>query len=176
MAVEVREGRLAADAITPELLGRHLHEPDLPDPDVIIRTSGEQRLSNYLMWQSAYSELYFTDVLWPDFSRDDFEAALREYDARRRRFGRGRDLHAASYDDGCRGGGVGCGEADDQPYAGSQDGRDHDVDGQEDGCLDDVDGEEGSGVEDDRNEEDHRRRSRRREEASSLQAWYRRSS
>jgi undecaprenyl diphosphate synthase len=57
------------------------------DPDVIVRTSGEQRLSNYLMWQSAYSELVFTDVLWPDFSRDDLEAALREYDARRRRFG-----------------------------------------------------------------------------------------
>jgi undecaprenyl diphosphate synthase len=66
---------------------QHLYAPDMHDPDLIIRTSGEQRLSNYLMWQSAYSELYFTDVLWPDFSRDDFEAALREYDARRRRFG-----------------------------------------------------------------------------------------
>ena len=57
------------------------------DPDLIIRTSGEQRLSNYLLWQSAYSELLFPDVLWPDFSRRDFESALAEYDARRRRFG-----------------------------------------------------------------------------------------
>jgi undecaprenyl diphosphate synthase len=72
---------------TEEEFRQHLYAPDMHDPDLIIRTSGEQRLSNYLMWQSAYSELYFTDVLWPDFSRDDFEAALREYDARRRRFG-----------------------------------------------------------------------------------------
>ena len=56
-------------------------------PDLIIRTSGEQRLSNYLLWQSAYSELHFTDVLWPDFSRADLEYALAEFDARRRRFG-----------------------------------------------------------------------------------------
>jgi undecaprenyl diphosphate synthase len=64
-----------------------LYAPDMHDPDLIIRTSGEQRLSNYLLWQSAYSELLFTDVLWPDFSRAELEAALREYDARRRRFG-----------------------------------------------------------------------------------------
>jgi undecaprenyl diphosphate synthase len=64
-----------------------LYAPEMHDPDLIIRTSGEQRISNYLMWQSAYSELYFTDVLWPDFSRADFEAALAEYEARRRRFG-----------------------------------------------------------------------------------------
>ena len=57
------------------------------DPDLIIRTSGEQRLSNYLLWQSAYSELHFTDVLWPDFARADLEVALAEFDARRRRFG-----------------------------------------------------------------------------------------
>ena len=57
------------------------------DPDLIIRTSGEQRLSNYLLWQSAYSELLFTDELWPDFSRADLEDALAEFDARRRRFG-----------------------------------------------------------------------------------------
>ncbi len=66
---------------------RLLYAPEMHDPDLVIRTSGEQRLSNYLLWQSAYSELHFTDVLWPDFSRDDFEAALREFDARRRRFG-----------------------------------------------------------------------------------------
>jgi undecaprenyl diphosphate synthase len=64
-----------------------LYAPEMHDPDLIIRTSGEQRLSNYLLWQSAYSELHFTDVLWPDFSRADLEEALAEFDARRRRFG-----------------------------------------------------------------------------------------
>jgi undecaprenyl diphosphate synthase len=64
-----------------------LYAPEMHDPDLIIRTSGEQRLSNYLLWQSAYSELHFTDVLWPDFGRADLEFALAEYDARRRRFG-----------------------------------------------------------------------------------------
>ena len=64
-----------------------LYAPEMHDPDLIIRTSGEQRLSNYLLWQSAYSELYFTDVLWPDFSRAHLEAALAEFEARRRRFG-----------------------------------------------------------------------------------------
>jgi len=65
----------------------HLYAPEMHDPDVIVRTSGEQRLSNYLMWQSAYSELVFTDVLWPDFGRADLEAALAEFDSRKRRFG-----------------------------------------------------------------------------------------
>lgn len=64
-----------------------LYAPEMADPDLIIRTSGEQRLSNYLMWQAAYAELHFTDVLWPDFSRADLEAALAAYDARGRRFG-----------------------------------------------------------------------------------------
>jgi undecaprenyl diphosphate synthase len=64
-----------------------LYAPDMHDPDLIIRTSGERRLSNYLLWQSAYSELVFRDELWPDFSREAFEAALAEFDDRRRRFG-----------------------------------------------------------------------------------------
>jgi len=64
-----------------------LYAPEMHDPELVIRTSGEQRLSNYLLWQSAYSELHFTDVLWPDFSRADLEAALAEYDERTRRFG-----------------------------------------------------------------------------------------
>jgi undecaprenyl diphosphate synthase len=64
-----------------------LYAPEMHDPDLLIRTSGEQRISNYLLWQSAYSELHFTDVLWPDFSRADFEHALATYDARVRRFG-----------------------------------------------------------------------------------------
>jgi undecaprenyl diphosphate synthase len=72
---------------TEEEFRAHLYAPEMHDPDLIIRTSGEQRLSNYLLWQSAYSELHFTDVLWPDFSRADLEYALAEYDARRRRFG-----------------------------------------------------------------------------------------
>ena len=64
-----------------------LYAPEMHDPQLVIRTSGEQRLSNYLLWQSAYSELYFTDVLWPDFSRGDLEAALEAYSSRARRFG-----------------------------------------------------------------------------------------
>jgi undecaprenyl diphosphate synthase len=87
LAVEVREGRLSADAITPELLARHLDEPDLPDPDVIIRTSGEQRLSNFLLWQAAYSELVFVPINWPDFDRAALESAIAEYRRRERRFG-----------------------------------------------------------------------------------------
>jgi undecaprenyl diphosphate synthase len=65
----------------------HLYAPDMHDPDVIIRTSGEQRLSNYLLWQSAYAELVFRDELWPDFSRQAFEQSLEEFASRRRRFG-----------------------------------------------------------------------------------------
>jgi undecaprenyl diphosphate synthase len=72
---------------TEEEFRRHLYAPEMHDPDLIIRTSGERRLSNYLMWQSAYSELVFRDELWPDFSRAAFEDALAEYEARRRRFG-----------------------------------------------------------------------------------------
>ena len=64
-----------------------LYAPEMHDPDLLIRTSGEQRISNYLLWQAAYSELHFTDVLWPDFSRADFEHALSSYEARVRRFG-----------------------------------------------------------------------------------------
>ena len=66
---------------------RLLYAPEMHDPDLLIRTSGEQRISNYLLWQLAYTELYFTDVLWPDFSRAELERALASYDARRRRFG-----------------------------------------------------------------------------------------
>ena len=87
LAVEVRDGRLSADDITPDLLARHLDEPDLPDPDVIIRTSGEQRLSNFLLWQAAYSELVFVPIYWPDFDRTALESAIAEYHRRERRFG-----------------------------------------------------------------------------------------
>jgi undecaprenyl diphosphate synthase len=70
-----------------EAFRRLLYAPDMHDPDLVIRTSGEQRMSNYLLWQSAYSELVFADELWPDFSREAFRAALDEYAGRRRRFG-----------------------------------------------------------------------------------------
>ena len=87
LAIEVAEGRLTADEITPERLGLYLDEPGLPDPDVIIRTSGEQRLSNFLLWQAAYSELVFVPVNWPDFDRPALENAIAEYRRRERRFG-----------------------------------------------------------------------------------------
>jgi undecaprenyl diphosphate synthase len=87
LVTEVAEGRLAASDITPELLSRHLDAPDIPDPDVIIRTSGEQRLSNFLLWQSAYSELVFVPINWPDFDRAALEGAITEYRRRERRFG-----------------------------------------------------------------------------------------
>ena len=87
LAAEVAQGRLKASDITPELLTQHLDAPDVPDPDVIIRTSGEQRLSNFLLWQSAYSELVFVPVNWPDFDRATLESAIAEYRRRERRFG-----------------------------------------------------------------------------------------
>jgi undecaprenyl diphosphate synthase len=70
-----------------EAFRKLLYAPEMHDPDLLIRTSGEQRISNYLLWQAAYSELHFTDVLWPDFSREDLEAALEAYGSRARRFG-----------------------------------------------------------------------------------------
>jgi len=87
VALEVAAGRLSADDVSPELLARHFHAPDIPDPDVIIRTSGEQRLSNFLLWQAAYSELIFVPINWPDFDRAALEGALAEYRRRERRFG-----------------------------------------------------------------------------------------
>jgi len=84
---EIVDAARAFTGTTEEEFRRHLYAPEMHDPDLIIRTSGEQRLSNYLLWQSAYSELHFTDVLWPDFGRADLEAALEQYAARRRRFG-----------------------------------------------------------------------------------------
>jgi undecaprenyl diphosphate synthase len=87
LAVEVANGRLSANDITPEHLARHLDAPDIPDPDVIIRTSGEQRLSNFLLWQAAYSELVFVPINWPDFDRAALEGAIAEYRRRERRFG-----------------------------------------------------------------------------------------
>jgi undecaprenyl diphosphate synthase len=75
------------DAARAGSIGDNLYAPDVPDVDLLIRTSGEQRLSNFLLWQSAYAELYFTDTLWPDFKREGLYKALRDYAGRRRRFG-----------------------------------------------------------------------------------------
>ena len=87
VAVEVKAGRLDPDAVTAELIGQNLDAPDLPDPDLIIRTSGELRLSNFLLWQAAYSELVFVPTYWPDFDRAALEDAIAEYHRRERRFG-----------------------------------------------------------------------------------------
>ncbi|TET21358.1 MAG: isoprenyl transferase [Candidatus Stahlbacteria bacterium] len=82
------EGKLGVDSIDEETLGSFQYLPWLPDPDLLIRTGAEKRISNFLLWQSAYTELYFTDVLWPDFKREKLEAALADYVGRERRFGR----------------------------------------------------------------------------------------
>lgn len=87
LARRVAAGTLDATSITPEVLDAEMLTGGLPDPDLIIRTSGEYRLSNFLLWQSAYSEFYFTDVLWPDFGRSDLEDAFAFYASRERRFG-----------------------------------------------------------------------------------------
>ena len=83
----VKAGALDPAAITADLIGQNLDAPDLPDPDLIIRTSGEQRLSNFLLWQAAYSELVFVPTYWPDFDRAALEGAIAEYRRRERRFG-----------------------------------------------------------------------------------------
>jgi undecaprenyl diphosphate synthase len=87
LAREVAAGAIAPDKITADLIGSKLDAPDIPDPDLIIRTSGEQRLSNFLLWQAAYSELVFLPIYWPDFDRAAFESALLEYRRRERRYG-----------------------------------------------------------------------------------------
>jgi undecaprenyl diphosphate synthase len=87
IAHEVAAGRLDPDKISDRTLARHLYAPDMPDPDLLVRTSGEFRISNYLLWELAYAELVFTDVLWPDFRRDHLFEAIREFQRRERRFG-----------------------------------------------------------------------------------------
>jgi undecaprenyl diphosphate synthase len=87
IAEAVRAGTLDPDEVDEETFARHLFTSDMPDPDLLIRTSGEKRISNFLLWQCAYAELVFIDKHWPDFSRDDLESAIREYHGRERRFG-----------------------------------------------------------------------------------------
>ena len=87
IAERVARGEMQPSEVTMDAFGGFLDAPDLPDPDLIIRTSGEQRLSNFLLWQAAYSELVFVPTYWPDFDRAALEAAIREYQQRERRFG-----------------------------------------------------------------------------------------
>ena len=81
------EDGVEADDVDEARLAGYLYAPDMPDPDLVIRTSGELRVSNFLLWQAAYAELVFTDALWPDFGPDEFRRALEDYAGRRRRFG-----------------------------------------------------------------------------------------
>jgi len=87
IAEDVKAGILESDAVDEDAFERYLSTSGIPDPDLLIRTSGEQRLSNFLLWQCAYAELVFVDTLWPDFSRDDFEDAILEFRRRERRYG-----------------------------------------------------------------------------------------
>ena len=87
LATRAVEGRLAPDAIDQKLFAQELMTEQLPDPDLLIRTSGEMRLSNFMLWQSAYTEFYFSPKLWPDFTPEDLEQALKDYASRERRYG-----------------------------------------------------------------------------------------
>ena len=87
-ARRIASAGISGNNIDEPVFARYLYSPDIPDPDLVIRTGGESRLSNFLLWQAAYSELYFTPVLWPDFGHKDVEEALSEYKSRQRRFGK----------------------------------------------------------------------------------------
>ena len=87
VAAEAVRGGLKVEDITPEGISGHLVTAGVPDPDLLIRTSGERRLSNFLLWQLSYSELYFTDVYWPDFDEQEFARAIEDYQQRQRRYG-----------------------------------------------------------------------------------------
>jgi len=87
LAEQVAAGEISSDDIDEDAIGRRLFTAGIPDPDLLIRTSGEQRISNFLLWQLAYTELVFMDVLWPDFSKQDFDAAITEFRSRERRYG-----------------------------------------------------------------------------------------
>lgn len=88
MAVDIKNGSLDIDKISENMFESYLDTSGIPDPDLMIRTSGEQRLSNYLLWQLAYSEFYFTDVPWPDFTKEELEKAIEQYNNRDRRYGK----------------------------------------------------------------------------------------
>jgi undecaprenyl diphosphate synthase len=88
IALEVQSGKMSADDINEETISKHLWTAWMPDPDLLIRTGGEVRISNYLLWQCAYSEFYFCDTYWPDFGEEDLHKAIASYQRRQRRFGK----------------------------------------------------------------------------------------
>lgn len=88
IAQKMKDGLINSDSITPELVSEHLYTRGMPDPDLLIRTSGEMRISNFLLWQIAYAEIFITDTLWPDFSKEEFITILKNYQLRDRRFGK----------------------------------------------------------------------------------------
>jgi undecaprenyl diphosphate synthase len=88
IAIKAKDGRIDPDSITPDLISKHLYTAEMPDPDLLIRTSGEMRISNFLLWQLAYTEIFITDTLWPDFGKDEFMRILKNYQQRERRFGK----------------------------------------------------------------------------------------
>ena len=87
MMMDCQDGKLVPEDVTEQTVASYLDTAGIPDPDLLIRTSGEIRLSNYLLWQLAYSEIYITDCLWPDFSKEELEKAIIAYNSRDRRFG-----------------------------------------------------------------------------------------
>ncbi len=87
LARQLREGKLREDEVTEESVRKLLYDPGMPDPDLLIRTAGEYRLSNFLLWQASYSEIWVTPTLWPDFGKEDLDEAIRVYSSRERRYG-----------------------------------------------------------------------------------------
>jgi undecaprenyl diphosphate synthase len=88
LSAKVAAGTMRADEISEAAISRELYTHESPDPDLMIRTGGDQRISNFLLWQAAYAELYFTERCWPDFSLDDLHAAIKDFESRERRFGK----------------------------------------------------------------------------------------
>jgi len=88
LSADICSGRISAGSVGPDEFGKYLATSEIPDPELLIRTSGELRISNFLLWQIAYTELYFTDILWPDFSKEDFYRAIIDFQKRERRFGK----------------------------------------------------------------------------------------
>ena len=86
--IDCKNNKISFDDLSEDLISQNLYQPDIPDPDILIRTSGEQRVSNFLLWQIAYSELYFTQTLWPDFGENDLLLAIQEFNQRKRNYGK----------------------------------------------------------------------------------------
>lgn len=95
---QIQDGKLSPEEVTEELVSQNLYTHDLPDPDLLIRTGGDERISNYLLWQSAYTELYFSQTFWPDFRQEEFLKALASYETRQRKFGKTQEQIAEQKD------------------------------------------------------------------------------